>query len=104
MIDAWSLVFTAFWILGLAVLLASWSYAYYEAQGSGRKTSRVLGQAGYRLAVLVGLLLFIAGMLLTDDRWWAKVLWFLLGIAAVLRYYFRGRSSEGGDQSRSKSA
>lgn len=104
MFDLWSLVFNAFWILGLAVLLATWSYAYYEAQTSGRKTSHVLGHAGYRPAVLVGLLLFIAGMALTEERWWAKALWLLLGAAAVVHHYVRGKSLKDGDDSGAKSA
>lgn len=89
MLDVWSLVTNGLWVLGLAVLLAIWSWARYVAYQAGVKSRVILDQRQYAVALDVGLLLFIVGMAATEDRWWAQVLWGVLGIwvlgHAVLR-------------------
>ncbi len=42
-------------------------------------------------ARFLGLLLFIAGLTATEDRWWARVLWLLLSIAVVAEAVVRIR-------------
>ena len=95
MIDVWGVLFNFLWILGLSVLLATWSYAYYEriggwncptarAQHEGHKTRHILERFGYALALDAGLLLFCAGLAATEDRWWARLLWIGLGLGWVI--------------------
>ena len=94
MIDWWGVFSNFLWVLGLSVLLAAWSMAYYEAQRSEKKTLQFLGQGGYSWAVTVGLVLFCAGLALTEDRLWAQILWGILGIAFIVDQVLRWRNAD----------
>ncbi len=83
MIDVWGVLFNVLWILGLSTLLAVWSIASYEASRTHRKTRQVLDTLNYALAVDVGLLLFLLGMVTTEDRWWARLLWIVMALAVT---------------------
>jgi hypothetical protein len=84
MIDFANVAANALWVLGLALLLAVWSYARYEANRLDVKTREMLGKLKYHLWINGGLLLFIAGMALSEDRWWARGLWILVGIGFLV--------------------
>ncbi len=84
MIDVWGVFSNALWILGLAVLLAVWSYASYEAGLSKQKVHHKLNELGYALALDGGMLLFLAGMITTEDRGWARALWIGLAVGVVI--------------------
>lgn len=94
MIDWWGVFSNFLWVLGLSVLLAAWSMAYYEAQRSEKKTLELLGGGGYSWTVTAGLALFCAGLAATEDRTWAKILWGLLGVAFVVDQGLRWRKEE----------
>lgn len=83
MLNVLDVIYNALWILGLAVLLAVWSYARYTAQVKGVRVRDKLDELKYALVLNSGLLLFLCGMALTEDRWLARILWLLLGIAVV---------------------
>ena len=83
MIDVWGVFSNFLWILGLAVLLAVWSYASYEAGRSKQKVRKKLNELGYALALDAGMLLFLAGMVTTEDRGWARALWLVLGLGVL---------------------
>ncbi len=74
----------ALWILGLAVIVATWSYARYAAYRSGVRVRDRLEALPYALAVDAGLLLLIAGLVWTETRWWARVLWGVLGVSVFV--------------------
>lgn len=93
MIDVWQVIFNALWILGLALLLATWSYARYAAYEAGVKTRVKFAELRYALALNVGLLLFIAGMAATENRWWARGLWIVLGIGMIVDSALRIRQA-----------
>ncbi|HQE91778.1 MAG TPA: hypothetical protein PLH19_03275 [Anaerolineae bacterium] len=84
MIDVWGVFSNFLWILGLAVLLAVWSYASYEAGRSKQKVRHKLNEMGYALALDAGMVLFLAGMVATEDRWWARGLWIVLGLGVLV--------------------
>ena len=81
MIDWYGVLANSLWIIGLSLLLAVWSMAYYESQLSGRRISVVWASLGYRWAITMGMVLFCTGLAATDDRLWAQLLWALLGLA-----------------------
>ncbi|MFN2108162.1 MAG: hypothetical protein ACK2UI_00750 [Anaerolineae bacterium] len=83
MIDVWGVFSNSLWILGLAVLLAVWSYASYEASRRKQKVRHVMHELGYALALNAGMVLFLAGMATTEDRWWARVLWIVIGLGVI---------------------
>jgi hypothetical protein len=89
MIDWWGVFSNALWILGLAVLLAAWSMAYYEAQVGGVKVREIFSQTGYSWTLTVGLMLFCAGLAATEHRWWARILWGLLGVGFLVDQLWR---------------
>ena len=94
MIDWWGVFSNFLWVLGLSVLLAAWSMAYYEAHRSDKKTLQFLGQGGYSWTVTVGLVLFCAGLVAMEDRLWAQILWGILGVAFIADQVLRWRNAE----------
>ncbi len=107
MINWWGVASNALWILGLALLLAAWSLAYYEAQRTGGRVRECFSRPGYGWALTVGIVLFCAGLAATEYRLWARVLWGMLGLAFLAERLFsrtqpsgsavegEGRASEG---------
>jgi hypothetical protein len=89
MFDVWQIAAHALWIFGLAVLLAAWSFGYYEGQQSGEPVLSLFGKPNYDLALTIGLLFFFAGLTGADGRVWAKVIWGALGAGAVAFLIFR---------------
>jgi len=83
MIDVWGVFSNSLWILGLAVLLAVWSYASYEASRRKQKVRHVIRELGYALVLNAGMVLFLAGMATTEDRWWARGLWIIIGLGVI---------------------
>ena len=94
MIDWWGVFSNSLWVLGLSVLLAAWSMAYYEAQRFDRKTLQLLGEGGYSWAVTIGLVLFCVGLAATEDRLWARILWGVLGVAFIVDQGLRWRKAK----------
>lgn len=93
MFDIWHIAAHALWICGLAVLLAAWSFGYYEAQQTGKPVLNFLSQPNYDLAITIGLVLFFAGLAGADGRLWAKIIWGILGLAAIGLLIYRRRST-----------
>lgn len=85
MIDWTSLALNTLWILGLAVLLASLSAAYYHSQSHHLPLRRTLSQPPYQLATSLGLLLFSAGLAATSTALLERLLWLLLTLAWVVQ-------------------
>ncbi|MGC9398276.1 MAG: hypothetical protein ACP5HM_03990 [Anaerolineae bacterium] len=94
MIDWWGVFSNSLWVLGLSVLLAAWSMAYYDARRTNRKTLQLLGEGAYSWAVTVGLMLFCAGLALTEDRLWAQILWGVLGLAFLVDQVLRWQNAK----------
>ena len=88
MLDFLGIMANLFWVFGLATLLAAWSYSYYEAQTDDRSVRDLLSSPRYRFAITAGLLLFFTGLAATDSRWWARLIWIVLAVAALANYFF----------------
>lgn len=84
MIDWWGLVPNVLWVLGLALALAVFSVASYQAGAQGARLRDNLKQATYHVPLNLGLSFFCLGLLLSSRTWWEGVLWGLLaaGFAA----------------------
>ncbi len=94
MTEVWIVVKNGLWILGLAVLLATWSYARYAAYEAKAKTRDKLNELKYALVIDLGMVLFVAGMALTESRGWARVLWIVLGVAILVQGFLQIRESQ----------
>jgi hypothetical protein len=80
MIDWPGLVANSAWIVGLALLLAAFSLAYYRAGEEGVSLRHALGDLGVQRVVNAGLALFCVGLLATSHAWWEQVAWGLLAL------------------------
>ena len=78
MIDWVNLGVNSLWILGLAVFLASVSFASWEAVRRGERFLAVLDRTGYVVAISLGLGLFAVSLALSSDQWWERALWVIL--------------------------
>ena len=89
MIDVWGVLSHSLWIAGLAVLLATFSWAYWVAGSSGGPMRAALRAALARTAARrtsgVGMILFCAGMAATGRSWWEWLLWGALAIGWLAR-------------------
>ena len=82
MIDWVTVGLNSLWILGLAMILAAFSYHQWLAGETARRLRDVLAQPSWKLP-------FSAGMLLTSigfgyglaERWWEKAVWTALAIS-----------------------
>ncbi|MGQ9555898.1 MAG: hypothetical protein ACUVWR_17495 [Anaerolineae bacterium] len=81
MIDWLSLAFSALWILGLALVLATLSFANYQARQAGIRLRQALSTPSFSLPISLGLLLFCLGMSYGTQPLWQRLLWLLLAAA-----------------------
>ena len=94
MIDVWGVVANGVWILGLAVLLAAFSWASWVASVERGRVRTVLGRPGARRALGLGLVLFCAGLAATGRTWWERALWALLSVLFAVQAWLAGRGME----------
>lgn len=70
----------ALWIAGLSIVLAAWSYAYWQAREERIRLRDVLARPAFQLAFNGGLALFTGGL-----AWGSPMLWErLAGLAVAL--------------------
>ena len=85
----WPMVgFAALWIVGLAVILSAFGFAYYEAGQAEEKLRTRLRRPAFQRALNAGLTLFCLGMIGSAEALWEQVLWGLL--AAAFAFYTWG--------------
>lgn len=84
MIDVWWVVSNSLWVAGLALLLATLSWAWWAASVEGVRARAALARAGARRVWGLGLALFGAGMAATGRAWWERALWGALAVAMLI--------------------
>ena len=97
MIDWMGVATNSLWLLGLAVALAVFSYADWDAQHTRRRRCDVLGQVTFHLLLWSGLTLFCVGVALAmrGGRWWERLLWGVLAVMAAVEVWRAGRAVRG---------
>lgn len=85
MIDIWGVLANSLWILGVAILLATFSWAYWVAQEKGHRLRTVIDRPRIQQALNGGGFLFCVGLVVTARVWWKSILWGLLAAAWVVR-------------------
>ncbi len=63
--------------MGTAVLLGTWSYAYWLAQTKAQKVADVSQKSPYAQLFWIGFLLILLGLIFTSTRWWETAVWLL---------------------------
>jgi multisubunit Na+/H+ antiporter MnhB subunit len=103
MIDWAGLAFNGLWVLGAAVILAAFSFAYYEAQRRGERLLARLaaarlnsGAPGFQFWLSAGLALISLGLALIGPRWWERLLWGLLCGTSVWQLWVAWRARRTG--------
>ena len=100
MIDLWDVGRAALWILGLAIVLATWSYARWWAIRHGVRIRHTLKMPAFAVPFCAGLALLCLGLALSGHRWWETGAWTLLAIVSAAQgaytWVTRSRASHHG--------
>jgi hypothetical protein len=83
-IDWANLAANALWILGCALILATLSYASWEASVYNEKMGTRLGRPSYQVALYLGLFLFAAGLAATAAALLARIVWCILALLSLV--------------------
>ena len=94
MIDIWEVVANGVWIVGLAVLLAAFSWASWVASVEGGRFRTVLGRPGVQRALGLGLVLFCVGLAATGRTCGERALWGGLSVLFAVKAWLVGRPGE----------
>lgn len=81
-----------FWIVGLALLLAAFSYHYDLAQRQERPLSAQLYSRSFVVSAWISLALVGIGAAGTSQRIWEAALWIVLTLLAAWRAFSTWRS------------
>lgn len=96
MIDWYSLAANSLWILGLALALATFSYASWQASFYHERTRDRLKRPGTMIVFSAAAVLFCAGLATTSDSTLEIVLWSVLGVLFIVQIValFRQKRAE----------
>lgn len=91
----WHSVWTnGLWILGTAVLLATFSYTYWLAQSQSQPLAEISRQPVFARLLWFGLLLVLLGLVFTSGRWWETAVWLLFSAWAIFNLITAARNSQ----------
>jgi hypothetical protein len=83
-IDWFNVFSNALWILGLALLLTTFSLAHWLATDRQEKSLRQsLSAPPCRLTIAAGLTLVALGLMLTMESWWYKIGWVVICVFSI---------------------
>lgn len=71
----------ALWILGLSIVLAAWSYVWWDAGQRQVRRRHALDWPLLQVPVSLGFLLFASSLCWGAQAVWARVAWAALGLA-----------------------
>ena len=94
MINWQSVIFNSFWILGLAILLAAFSYHYWEATQNGRSLRAQLGQPAFLRFFWLAIFLVSIGLIGTSQQLWEMAIWGGLALFALFSIFGLSRKAE----------
>lgn len=83
MIDWTSLIINSFWVLGLAIILAAFSYHHWAAHEAGRSLREQLNQNSFQFFAWLGFTLVAVGLAGTSRQTWEMVVWILFALAGA---------------------
>lgn len=92
MIDVWGVVGNSLWIAGLALLLATVSWASWVASTQRPRFRALLAWPGTQRVLDLGLVLFCAGLAATSRAWWEQVLWGVLALGWAVQALWQSRT------------
>lgn len=75
-----SILFNGFWIVGLALLLATFSYHYDRAQRRNRSLRTQMGARSFATGAWLSVTLVSIGLAGTSARWWETIIWIVFAL------------------------
>jgi hypothetical protein len=84
-INWYSLLFNTFWVVGLAILLAAFSYQYWEARQTQTRLRVQFSQPSFLLFFWLSFGFVSIGLAGTATRIWEILIW---GVFAVIGFFF----------------
>jgi hypothetical protein len=87
MIDWYSVGFGALWILGLGLVTAALSFAYYLASEQKRRFRQMLELPACRIMINLGLVLFCLGLAGGVSAVWERLLWAVLALIFAVQIW-----------------
>ncbi len=80
----WVYVFiNAFWIVGLAILVATVSFHYWQAAQEKRPFAAQLNQAFHQRTVWIGFVLITIGLAGSSNLLWESIVWGVMALLAL---------------------
>lgn len=92
MIHWWGIFRNGFWVLGLAVGLAAWSYARWWSHEHGVRFRQMLNLRLFVVPFSAGMVLFSLGLALCGRRWWESAAWGVLTVLFGLQGVYSWRA------------
>ncbi len=87
-VDWLNVFFNAIWIVGLAIILAAFSYNDWLAHASGVKLRQQLNSPTFQAPLTLGLMMVSASLALLADVWWEQVLWWAFVALFAVQWWF----------------
>ena len=87
MIDWYSVLFNSFWILGLAIMLATFSYHYWLAPLENRRLREQLDQPSFQRFFWLGFVFICLGLAGTSERLWEKGIWIIFLLIGIINAF-----------------
>jgi hypothetical protein len=87
MLDWVYLARKALWILGMSIVLATWSYARTRASEQRLTTRAALSRWPCGAALAAGMVLFCAGLAWGAAQLWERLLWCVVALAFTWQIY-----------------
>ena len=84
MINWQSVIFNSFWVLGLSIMLAAFSYHYWLAGQENRQLRVQLNERGFLRPIWLGLIFIGIGLIGTSQQSWEIAIWGVLTLIALL--------------------
>jgi hypothetical protein len=91
MIDWQSVFFNGFWLLGLALLLAAFSYYYWLAGQAGRSLRLTLNSRDFLRFFWISFICIGIGLAGTSQRIWEVAIWILFTLFSIFNIVKLGR-------------
>jgi hypothetical protein len=93
MINWQSVIFNSFWIFGLALLLAAFSYHYWEATQNGRSLRSQLSQPAFLRFFWLAIFFISIGLIGTSQQLWEMAIWGGLALFALFSIFGLSRKA-----------
>ncbi len=86
MINWWRIGSAALWIIGLAILLAAYSYHRHDVAQQSAYARHGRGRYKLGFVARLGLLFLSVGLGATSDSWLERGMWGIIALGVVLQF------------------